>query len=210
MFHFVAPIANATISCYTLILSRAAFPDLPNHKLSYLKDVLCLSDGVSHRATADVETTNALLWACIVPRKYEQPYFHAMLDARFSSPGKKKAKHKPAKSNQKICISDIIPEQENDPSSPLYQKNVVFTGELSIPRKEAMQLAVNAGAVLKTAVSGKTDFLVVGKQDISIVGDDGMSGKEEKTTALNASGKANIRVITEKQFIELVQGGIIQ
>lgn len=51
-----------------------------------------------------------------------------------------------------------------DPKHPLYQKAVVFTGELSIDRREAMQRAVNVGAVIKTAVSRKTDFLVVGRQ----------------------------------------------
>ncbi len=46
-----------------------------------------------------------------------------------------------------------------DPKHPLYQKAVVFTGELSIDRREAMQRAVNVGAVIKTAVSRKPIFL---------------------------------------------------
>lgn len=91
-------------------------------------------------------------------------------------------------------------------SNPLCGKNIVFTGELSISRAEAMQLAVNAGAVIKSSVSRKTDYLVVGQQDIEIVGSDGMSTKEEKAHALNEDGKANIVLLDEKKFIELATG----
>ena len=51
-----------------------------------------------------------------------------------------------------------------DPTTPSTKKSLVFTGELSIDRREAMQRAVNVGAIIKTAVSRKTDFLVVGRQ----------------------------------------------
>lgn len=100
--------------------------------------------------------------------------------------------------------SDICCTKSVDENSPLYGKTVVFTGQLSIDRAEAMQLAVNAGACVKTAVSRKTNILVVGVQDRSIVGADGMSTKEEYAYELNASGKADISIITEHQFIALV------
>jgi len=93
-----------------------------------------------------------------------------------------------------------------DPNSLLCGKAIVFTGELSIDRKEAMQLAVNAGAIVRTGVSKKTDYLVVGAQDTQLVGEDGMSGKEEKARELNSSGTANIKIIDEKQFLSLVKG----
>ena len=92
-----------------------------------------------------------------------------------------------------------------DENHPLYKKSIVFTGELSIPRDIAMQLAVDVGALVKGSVSGKTDYLVVGVQDTAIVGADGMSGKEEKAYALNEAGKANIRIIREKEFLELIK-----
>ena len=41
-------------------------------------------------------------------------------------------------------------------------KRVVFTGELSVPRKEAIRLARKAGADVGQAVNGRTDVLVVG------------------------------------------------
>lgn len=88
-----------------------------------------------------------------------------------------------------------------DTSGSLYNANIVFTGELSIDRPTAMQIALNAGAVIKTSVSKKTNFLVVGKQDKSLVGEDGISTKEENAYKLNASGTANIRIIDEAEFI---------
>lgn len=90
-----------------------------------------------------------------------------------------------------------------DRNHPLYGKNLVFTGELSIDREAAMRLAVNAGAMVKSSVSGKTDFLIVGRQDVALVGEDGMSSKEEKAHCLIAGGKANIQIIGEAEFITL-------
>lgn len=94
-----------------------------------------------------------------------------------------------------------------DTSSPLYGKNIVFTGELSIERRTAMQIAVDSGAIVKSSVSRKTDYLVVGMQDIALVGDDGLSTKEEKAYQLNASGTANIEFLDEEQFLSLAKGG---
>lgn len=91
-----------------------------------------------------------------------------------------------------------------DSNHPLYGKNVVFTGELSIDRRTAMQMAADVGAVIKSSVSRKTDYLVVGEQDISLVGDDGMSTKEERAYELNSSGKANICIIREQEFFSLL------
>lgn len=101
--------------------------------------------------------------------------------------------------------SDICCTKEVNANSPLYGKNIVFTGELSIDRAEAMQLAVNAGACIKTSVSRKTNILVVGVQDPAIVGEDGMSSKEERAYALRASGEADISIISEQTFMNLVK-----
>ena len=94
-----------------------------------------------------------------------------------------------------------------DSKNPLYGKNVVFTGELSIDRKEAMQLAINAGASVKTSVSKKTDYLVVSIQDKALVGDDGISTKEEKAYELKKSGSCNIEIIDECTFMGLLKNG---
>lgn len=204
----------------TLPMARKTFDLLPCHKLAYLNDTLHLESTGAHRALNDVETTNALLWACLAPRKYESYVNKAFLDHRLSQNGA--AKRKPAMRQQgkvqtpsepyairkfkKIDIKSITPSCDLSTSSgPLHGKTIVFTGTLKIDRAEAMQMAVDAGAILKTSVSRKTDYLVVGKQDITIVGMDGMSTKEEKAHEINQSGKAHVQIISEKEFLELVK-----
>lgn len=93
-----------------------------------------------------------------------------------------------------------------DCGNPLYGKSIVFTGEMSIDRATAMQMAVDSGAAVKSSVSKKTDYLVVGRQDKQLVGEDGLSTKEEKAYALNSSGAGHIRIIDEEEFVRLVLG----
>lgn len=199
----------------TLLMARKVFTLLPCHKLDYLNAILELGSTVAHRAFHDVETTNALLWACLSPRRYENAVNAAYLDGRMDDTKLEKRSNK-AKSTksasastrrafEKIDIKKIVPTSESATvSGPLCGKLMVFTGTLSISREEAMQLAVDAGAVLKSSVSAKTNYLVVGRQDITIVGMEGMSTKEEKAAALNRAGKANIQVIDEEKFMELL------
>lgn len=95
-----------------------------------------------------------------------------------------------------------------DCQHPLYEKAIVFTGELHISRAEAMQLAVDVGAKVTSSVSRKTNYLVVGKQDLSLVGSDGLSSKQEKAYELNKQGKADIKIISEDDFLSLVNQGV--
>lgn len=192
-------IPNTTID--TLELSREAFPEMPTHKLSDLKEWLQLHEGLSHRAAADVETTNELLWACLYPEKYQDIYQEGIRNG-FPKP-ERSAKKGYTHRKESISTAEIHPAQNASPDSPLYGKRIVFTGELSISREQAMRLAAEQGAILRTAVSGKTDFLVVGQQDLTVVGADGMSTKEEKAHLLNDLGKAHIQIIDEAKFREL-------
>ena len=108
--------------------------------------------------------------------------------------------------HNKVSPADVSRTVDSiDESNPLFGKNIVFTGDMSIDRKEAMQIAVNCGAVVKSGVSRKTDYLVVGVQDKAIVGEDGMSGKEEKAYELNAAGTANITFLSEEQFLNMTK-----
>ena len=97
-----------------------------------------------------------------------------------------------------------------DPNHPFYQKSLVFTGELSMDRREAMQRAVNVGAIIKTAVSRKTDFLVVGRQYNGPGGTATVSNKEEKARAILAEGKSRLRLLSEREFLHLLQGALRQ
>jgi len=108
---------------------------------------------------------------------------------------------------ESISVSEIAATTETfDKMHPFFEKNLVFTGELNtMSRRTAMQKAVNAGAILKSDVSKNTDFLVVGTQDKSIVGDDGLSGKEKKAYKLIDDGY-DIKIINEEEFLRLLKG----
>lgn len=110
------------------------------------------------------------------------------------------------KSFERIAIHEIVATKSDfDKSNIFYGKNVVFTGELkSMERKEAMQKVVNLGAILKSGVSSKTDYLVVGVQDKSLVGDDGMSTKEKNAYKLIKEKGCNIKIINEDEFLTLI------
>ncbi|KMJ58401.1 exonuclease [Bacillus sp. LL01] len=109
------------------------------------------------------------------------------------------------KSFNSVSISEISPTNDKfDDKHPLFEKNLVFTGELtSVDRAKAMQLVVDKGAVIKSGVSGKTDYLVVGQQDPSIVGPDGLSSKERKAQELMKK-ESKIKILREKEFLKLL------
>lgn len=87
---------------------------------------------------------------------------------------------------------------------PFYGKNIVLTGELNnFSRPDAIQKILDVGGIVKSSVSKKIDYLIVGVQDINLVGSDGMSSKEEKAYELNNNG-CNIQIINEEEFMKLL------
>lgn len=101
--------------------------------------------------------------------------------------------------------SQIQPKGETDPNHPLYGKRIAFTGPLSISRRDAMQRSANVGALLRSTVSPHTDYLVVGRQDITPAGSFGLSVKEEKAVKLQKQG-CPIRLLSEQEFFALLEG----
>ena len=81
---------------------------------------------------------------------------------------------------------------------------MVFTGELALPREEAGALAARQGAVVKTGVTKATDYLVAGRRDQDPTDPKSMSTKEQKARQLTEAGKANITVLSEEEFMEMV------
>ena len=103
-----------------------------------------------------------------------------------------------------VKISEIETCTTADCNNPFYGKNIVFTGELSrYGRREAMQLVADLGGVIKSSVSSKTDYLIVGVQDKTIVGDDGLSNKEEKAYELIENGQ-DIEILDEDDFYDMI------
>ena len=82
-------------------------------------------------------------------------------------------------------------------------KTLVFTGNMSIERDRAIDLAVVAGGKVTSAVSGKTSYLVVGS-----VLEDGrpieQGSKYKKMKELQSQGKPGPSMLTEDQFLTML------
>jgi DNA polymerase-3 subunit epsilon len=92
---------------------------------------------------------------------------------------------------------------EGNPEGEFYGQSVVFTGALSIPRRDAAAMAARIGCSIASSVSKKIDYLVVGDQDASRLAGKDKSSKHIKAEELIASG-ARIRIFKESDFKELV------
>jgi DNA polymerase-3 subunit epsilon len=87
---------------------------------------------------------------------------------------------------------------------PLTGETVVFTGALVMVRADAAAIAEEAGAAVDGNVTKRTTVLVVGDQDVRIVGADGKSSKHEKAEKLIEAGQP-IRIVGESDFFALVR-----
>ncbi len=92
---------------------------------------------------------------------------------------------------------------EGNPEGELYGQTVVFTGALSLPRREAAALAAKAGCAVTSSVTKKTNYLVVGDQDITKLAGKKKSSKHLKAEQLILSGQP-IRILKESDFMILV------
>ena len=105
---------------------------------------------------------------------------------------------------EQLDYDHAIASEKPVSSSELSGKIVVITGEFSTyTRKELAQQLFNLNAIVKNGVTKQTDYLIVGTQDKSLVGEDGMSGKEEKAHALIEKG-INIRILNESEIRNII------
>lgn len=89
--------------------------------------------------------------------------------------------------------------------NPLYGLNVVFTGKLeTLLRNEARALVVKAGGFAPDRLTTSTNLLVVGVQDIRIVGEKGLSGKMKLAQKYKEKG-CDIEMIDEQDFLEMIE-----
>lgn len=114
--------------------------------------------------------------------------------------------YKPSESKKIKSIIDVN-KIIGDPNkvkieSIFYKKYVVFTGALSsMSRSEAQQIIANIGGLIGSGVTKETNFLIVGQQDYRIVGEDGMSSKQEKAIKLIEKG-IDIEILSEEDFLK--------
>ena len=93
--------------------------------------------------------------------------------------------------------------QEGNPEGSLFGEVAVFTGTLSIPRREAANLAASAGCFVTESVCYNTTLLIVGDQDIRRLAGHEKSSKHRKVEDLITKGHP-IRILGESDFRRLV------
>jgi len=94
--------------------------------------------------------------------------------------------------------------REASPDGPLLGQTLVFTGALSMPRREAADLAALAGCTVDAAVTKATTVLVVGDQDILKLAGHEKSTKHRKAESLIRDGQS-LRIIGESDFRRLIR-----
>lgn len=162
-----------------------------------------------HNALSDAMTVAQLILTCIKlqGRKSFQTYLntYSSIPIRNFKDLKYSTRFKGGNRFESVRVTEIVPEHDNfHKEHPVYDKVVVFTGELdATSRRDAMQQVVNLGGMIRTSVSRFTDYLIIGKQDLSIVGRDGKSSKERRVFELIEQGH-NIQVLNEDEFLNLV------
>lgn len=111
---------------------------------------------------------------------------------------------KPGVSYDAFIKSLNVDPSKVDTGNYFFGKSVCFTGTCQYgTRKELLQKVAEIGGIPTDSVTAKTDVLVVGQQDYKKVGEDGMSGKQEKAMKLLASRK-NIEILSEAEFLSRI------
>lgn len=173
----------------TLRLSRRVLPSatVTNHKLSTLIEELHLGSNTFHRALGDAEATYKLY------EYLKKQVKDGEIDIL------KNYKHAP-----KLNAKDIsAATDEFDESHPLYGKVCVFTGTLSVPRKDAMQMVANVGGINANGINKQTNYLIVGDLEYGAAIKDGKSSKLKKAEDYILSGQ-DITILDENAFASLL------
>ena len=93
--------------------------------------------------------------------------------------------------------------RDANPDGALYGERLVFTGSLSMPRRETADAAAAAGCGVENGVTKHTTLLVVGDQDIYRLAGHDKSSKHRKAEELMSKGQ-RIRIVGESDFQRLI------
>jgi DNA polymerase-3 subunit epsilon len=109
--------------------------------------------------------------------------------------------------NQPIDPSaDVSIVRTGNQEGPLYGEVLVFTGALSMLRRDAADAAAAAGCEVDARVTVRTTLLVVGDQDVRKLGGREKSSKQRKAEDLIAKGQ-KIRILGQTDFQRIASLG---
>jgi DNA polymerase-3 subunit epsilon len=94
-------------------------------------------------------------------------------------------------------------KRDGNPDGDLIGEVLVFTGSLSIPRREAADAAAAAGCRVDDSVTKHTTMLIVGDQDLRVLAGNEKSSKHMKAERLIREGQ-HIRILGESDFMRIV------
>lgn len=174
-----------------------------NRKLNQRCETLGIDLNNHHDALADTVAASEVIIKCMEMKnvksvqKYLSKYTSISIKL-FSelNPTRSFGKSKFSKSD--LNMINGIENDEDAEQHEFFGKNIVFTGNFSEHKEVLEAMASKKGAIVKGAVSGKTDIVVIGEVDLK-VSPSGVTTKEKKARELNENGK-NIVLIDELGF----------
>lgn len=90
-----------------------------------------------------------------------------------------------------------------DEGHRLFNKSIVFTGKMAhLDRKSAQDLVKKLGGLTPGSISAKTDYLVIGDEGSSLLGQGAKSTKQKEAEKLIALG-SSLKIISESEFLRL-------
>jgi DNA ligase (NAD+) len=96
-------------------------------------------------------------------------------------------------------LDELEKEIEVTQQTPFKGKSLYPTGGFNMKKSELKELLESLGAIVETGYKKSLNYLICG-HDMS------KSNKDKKAMDDNASGKANITIITEDEFLQIIKG----
>jgi DNA polymerase III subunit epsilon len=160
-------------------IAKRAFPNLKNYKLATVGAHLNLSTEGTHRAIAD----------CLISKEI------LVLGLKIHKDNPSLQSH-----SHYLKASDYVAKEDG----VFFGKTIVFTGALvSLTRENAAETASKYGFTIGSAVTKKTNYLVVGFQDPRLLAGNDKSTKHRKAEEL-ISGGSEILIINENEFLKMI------
>lgn len=192
----------------SLNLARQAWPQLASHSLGFLAEIHGLALD-HHHAGSDSRVAAELLLLAAQTNRINCPRalsesFNVSIGEIYSDDDWIPSSA-PGLRRDIEAIEVTLPDGYDVSDHPFHNMNIVFTGTLTMFRRdEAHRVVELFGGRPKTSVSKKTNFLVAGVQDLrQLAAGTNESSKLRKARELRDKG-IDVRIITDTDFTELV------
>ncbi|MBR3020464.1 MAG: 3'-5' exoribonuclease [Clostridia bacterium] len=163
----------------TVEIAAKRWPELPNKKLGTVASHIGFTNPQAHRALGDAQTVHQIVQAAL-----------------FGIPEKQKAE-------SSLSLQERLTEETKLLDNKLEGLRFCFTGEFDgCSRSDIERLVAIHGGKTTGAVSGKTDYLVVGEYD-ETYGEGYVSGKQKKAQEIIDQG-GKVQIIDQEEFEALL------